>query len=276
MRTSLALFVSALVAAGSATVNAQVFDVGGFEGYAGGTPPAPVTGQPIQGSITDPVPAPGTPTWINPFPNSPDGLIVTDTTASGHDKVLSISPAGSSAADVAGSYLPFGTDIYAPGKPISIDFDQYRGTTNQDIYILEEPSLRTTSWYGYEYGVGSPNYLYPNSIPAGSTSGHGGLLLIPNKWQHVHMVLDFDAGTVTSSIDGAPPIDFPSGTQPFLANGKHFHGIGFQVIGAPGAGVNYFDNLVVSGGVNPIPEPSSLALLAGALCPLALRRRRRI
>lgn len=279
MRASYALVVlSATLAVGAASVKAQVFDVQGFEGYAGGTPPASVVGQPEKGSISNPPPVggypAGTPVWTNPYPGSPDGMIVSDTTGANRGKVLSLSPAGSTTADIAGAYLPFGQDLYAAGMHrINIDFDQFRGTTNQDLFVVEEPALRNTSWAAYEYGVGSPNYLFPTGTPSGS--GQGGIQLTPGKWQHVHMVVDFDANTVTAMLDGNPPIGFPGGTQTFVPNGKHFHGIGFLVVGAPGAGVNYFDNLIV-GRPTGIPEPSSLALLATALGPLALLRRRRV
>jgi hypothetical protein len=233
----------------------SVFDTGGFEAYAIGS----VAGQnnwQDDSSASQPVPS----IYEDSF-----------TIGTGHNKVLKVDPTGLSTADFSGAYLPFGQDIYASGmRQIPIEFDQFRGTLTQEVYVLEAAgSLFDSSYLADEYGLESQ----PSLHPTGDVSDRG-IALTAGVWQHVKLLVDLDAQLVTASVDGIFPSINPQHFDLGIPPVKQFRGIGFRVYGTNRGtpnGPNYFDNLSVG---TPIPEPSSLALLATVLGPLVFRRRR--
>lgn len=235
-----------------------VFDTGGFEAYNLGA----VAGQH---------------NWQNDSSASqPAPTIYEDAfTMQGtkpHNKVLKVDPSSLSTNDYSGAFLPFGQNLITPGtKKLTITFDQFRGTLSQAAFILEAPGSRVnSSWLGYEY----PLDVNPSFYPTGVVSD-AGVPLAAGQWQTVNIMLDLDKQEVSASVDGVFPAINP---QPIgLPALTEFSGIGFRVYGTNRGtpnGPNYVDNLVVTG-TSEVPEPTSLVLMATALGPILLKRRRK-
>lgn len=257
LKSGIILLAATLLVVGPAS--AFVADTGGFEGYDLGS----VVGQSIRGGA-------GTPAWqAFSSPNQPDPQIVDlattgDAALAGRGKVLSFSPEGFTSGAFTGAFLPLGDLVAAGSDRITVQFDQYRVPTAQELFISEAPEVFTTGWAARQYGLNGR--FYPNDDLVSSPS----LPLKAGVWQSVRLDLDYANLLATLTLDGqtteATALDTMDPTFRGLALAA------FATARTPNTGPNYFDNLVITTN-GAIPEPGTLALLTLGVLPLLRRKR---
>ncbi|HOW71656.1 MAG TPA: putative Ig domain-containing protein [Phycisphaerae bacterium] len=199
-----------------------VYDSAGFEGFLLGT----VVGQ--DGWARDNA---GTP--------QPDPEIVKDPTSSGHGKVLSFAPTGTSPDDYTSYMGAVRAAAADTGAGVTIEWDQYFTDTKGFMWLADNVSYN--GWY---------TVMHNGSGLLGTSGDSGKIAVTPGVWQHVAYIFNPAAGTVTLQL----------GDQSATAGTSDVSiaGIDFEVgPGASGSGPLYVDNVVIRQG--PAPTPSAFA-----------------
>ncbi|HEY3269164.1 MAG TPA: PEP-CTERM sorting domain-containing protein [Armatimonadota bacterium] len=249
--------IGAAVLAALALSSAQavtLFDSGGFESYAAGD----ISGQ--HGWQTSGYHMGGTqpvqPALITPFAGH--GNVVEF-----NDVEFTQTPIEINFANITGTY-----------KYAQASFDYYRdGTGNFNNLVFWPNGNNPWGGWFWDNASNAPSKLMPFGF------GTPAVNQTPNAWMNVSVLFDLQNGLGTGWVNGVKVADnINIGTGDFA--GWYFSDNNTVDQGrTPGAigEKAYLDNfnLVAGNSLSEVPEPSSLALLAGGLLPLlALRKRR--
>ncbi|HOJ75948.1 MAG TPA: PQQ-binding-like beta-propeller repeat protein [Phycisphaerae bacterium] len=170
---------------GPTGVETTVFDTAGFEGYALGDLP----GQENPGGI-------GTATWEdNTGGISGVGMAQIVNTLPGRaGKGMKLDAAGG-CGGYQGAFARLASAV--SGQVVIVSWDQYRGDLTDNIWISENSDY--DGWY--TYGWDQNGRLYARGGP-GPDPVDPGAAMTANVWQKVEYRFDFNAMTVTVTIDG--------------------------------------------------------------------------
>lgn len=255
--------VAGLIAAGSARA-AIIFDTGGFEGYSAGN----IVGQNgwVDAGNSEGLPA------GQYSPNAHNAQIVTGPGGSGN--VLQFDNIDKTYQAVQRPFANVvGVDRYAKAT-----FDYFR--EDKTIYNnLDWWPMGSNPYYGlaWDNAASAPGQILPFGF------GNGQAPQSPDRWNHVELVWDLQTGKGNAWFNGTQ-----IATDANIGTGAEYNGWLFddwqtvdqnRTPNQLGRKV-YVDNLVITAGnstaeLNPVPEPGSLALLAGGLLPLLGLRRRK-
>lgn len=217
----------------------NLYDAGGFEGFALGDLPGQF------GWVADNADGDdgGTPV---PYPPV---QVVADPTGAGRGNVLEFNPGGTFGG-WQGAAVGYGPNT----EPIvTVQWDQWRADTNDNVWLAD--AIAFDGWWSIQWDTNASIHTVGFS---------DGLALTTGVWQTIQYTFDFDADTVTLSVDGT--------TGPTVAGINRAFQDGFVFEYEPGAfagagGPFLVDDFMVT----QVPEPAAALLLAMGT---ALLRRR--
>lgn len=164
-----------------------------------------------------------------------------------------------------------GFDAAATHRYIISNFDYYRDGTGIHNNFYWWPTGTNPYWgFAWDNNIAEPSKLYP----FGQEGSRPWVAVTPQQWMNIYQIWDTQDGKGSAWVNGQLVADNISIADPAkqAADGWFFGE--WQTVGT-GEPV-YLDNLKMIGvnDLNEIPEPATLALLAGALPLLGLRRRK--
>lgn len=213
---------------------ADLYNSGGFEGYAVGD-------------------LPGQDGWVEDTTDpAAYGMVqvVSDPLGPNTGKMIMLDPPGT-AGGWLGAFRPVGP---ATLPIVTIEWDQYRTGLTDNLWYADV--MEFDGWWAMQWDANSQasSYFFEFGVP-----------LTANTWQHVKYTLDYTNQTATVEIAGV-------GSKSSAMPNVPVRGIAFELEPTESGGADgptYIDNLLIT----QTPEPATLALLS-LVGLAATRRRR--
>lgn len=198
--------------------------------------------------------------WTGPL----DALVQSTTAASGQ-RALAVDTAGHSGQQLITHALSYNS-VANPEQRVqfSVDF-MLDGLSPAFVYL---DSL---------VGWGNGGFLSQQVVNGvtGQVCGFNpcnGPTLSTGQWYRLMMEFDFQTGTASNYVNG---VLFSTGALNGNSTSLTLVGLGINSNVASAGTTVFFDNLLVESVGNQVPEPGTLALIAGALLALGASRQRR-